>query len=220
MEVYKYSKEGFIMKSKTIITIGRQFGSGGHVVGERLAEKLGIPFYDKELIAMAARESGYSEKLFEEADEKPTNSFLYSLAMGSYIMGSGLSGNIDMPINDKLFVIQSNIIQKIADEGSCIIVGRCADYILKDNYDCVNVFIHADMKVRIKNISEKFEVTDSKAEDMIIKTDKKRASYYNYFSSANWGKIDSYHLSIDAGLIGIDNAAELIKTYVEMKNGI
>lgn len=208
------------MSKKTIITIGRQFGSGGHAVGEKLSKQLGIPFYDKELIAMAAKESGYSEKLFEDVDEKPTNSFLYSLAMGSYIMGNSLSGAVDMPLNDKLFVIQSNIMQKIAAEGSCIIVGRCADYVLKEEHDCVNVFIHADMEIRVKAIAKAFQVTDAKAEDMIIKTEKTRASYYNYFANTHWGKVDNYHLTIDTGLIGVDNTVALIKSFVEMKHNL
>ena len=208
------------MSKKTIITIGRQFGSGGHAVGEKLSKQLGIPFYDKELIAMAAKESGYSEKLFEDVDEKPTNSFLYSLAMGSYIMGNSLSGAIDMPLNDKLFVIQSNIMQKIAAEGSCIIVGRCADYVLKEEHDCVKVFIHADMEIRVKAIAKAFQVTDAKAEDMIIKTEKTRASYYNYFANTHWGKVDNYHLTIDTGLIGVDNTVALIKSFVEMKHNL
>lgn len=202
---------------KTIITISRQFGSGGHEVGERLSKQLDIPLYDKELITMAAKESGYSEKLFEEMDEKPTNSFLYSLAMGSYIMGNSLSGALEMPLNDKLFVIQSNIMQKAAQEGPCIFIGRCADYVLRDEHDCVNVYIHADLQQRIQAVANQFQITEAKAKELIAKTDKKRAGYYNYFSNTHWGKAENYHLSIDTSVIGIENTVTLIKTFVEMK---
>ena len=119
--------------SNTIYTIGRQFGSGGRKVGRLLAERLGIPFYDKELLALAAKDSGYSEALFHNADEKPTSSLLYSLVMGNYPIASGAIGFKEMPLNDQLFLILSNTIRKVAEEGSCVIIGRCADYILRDN---------------------------------------------------------------------------------------
>ena len=135
-----------------VITISRQYGSGGHEVGEKVAQKLNLPFYDKALIAMAAKKSGLSEEVFADADEKATSSLLYSMVMGSYAFGARVPGINEMPINDKLFVLQSDIIKKAAKEGPCVIIGRCADYILREHENCLNVFVHADKAARIKRI--------------------------------------------------------------------
>ncbi len=205
------------MDKKIIINIGRQFGTGGHEVGKRLSKQFNIPLYDKDLITLAAKESGYSEALFNKLDEKPTNSFLYSIAMGSFIMGNSYTGSFQMPLNDKLFLIQSDIILKKAEEGSCIFVGRCADYVLRDKEECINVFIHAPLEERIKIIAKERQLSEEKAKELVIKTDKARANYYNYFTNAHWGKAENYHLTIDSGKIGINNCVELIRTYVKMK---
>lgn len=163
-----------------IITIGRQYGSGGREIGKKLAENMGIPFYDNELITIASKESGMSQELFENIDETATSSLLYSLAIGAHMMGSRVSTINDMPIQDKLFLIQSNVIKKVAKEGSCVIVGRCADYILKDNPGCIKIFIHADLEFR-KNRAVKEYGEDSKhIDEMIRKIDKRRANYYNF----------------------------------------
>ena len=127
-----------------VITIARQYGSGGHEVGEKVAKKLGLPFYDKALIAMATKKSGISEEVFVDADEKAASSLLYSMVMGSYAFGARVPSINEMPINDKLFIIQSDIIKKAAAEGPCVIIGRCADYILREHENCLNVFVHAD----------------------------------------------------------------------------
>ena len=164
-----------------VITIARQYGSGGHEVGEKLAGKLGVPFYDKALIAMAAKKSGLSEEVFADADEKATSSLLYSMVMGSYAFGSRIPGINEMPINDKLFIIQSDIIKKAAAEGPCVIIGRCADYILRDFENCLNVFVHADKAARVKRIVGKNLCEAKKAPDFVTKKDKQRASYYNYY---------------------------------------
>lgn len=195
--------------SDTIFTIGRQYGSGGRIIGKKLAEDLGIPFYDKELLTIAAKESGFCEEIFETHDEKPTSSFLYSLVMGGY-------GSDSMPLNHKLFLAQFETIKKIAKQGPCVIIGRCADYALEEMDNVVNVFVHADMEHRVKRVVEEYGEDPKKAEDIIAKTDKKRASYYNYYSDKKWGCADTYNLSIDSGKIGIDNAVELIKTFAVM----
>lgn len=205
------------MKTKTIITIGRQYGSGGREIGKRLAEDLGIPYYDKELLSRAAKESGICEELFENHDEKPTNSFLYSLVMDTYSFGYASASFADMPINQKLFLAQFNAIKSIADEGPCVIVGRCADYALEEYDNCMSVFIHCSLKKRIRKIAAKYDLSDAKAKDRILKTDKKRASYYNYYSSKKWGAADSYHLSVDSGLYGIEGSIDLIKHAIERK---
>ena len=198
------------MSTNVVFTIGRQFGSGGRQVGKTLAQKLGIPFYDKELIAISARDSGLSEALFSNADEKATSSIFYSLVMGNYPMASGALGVTEMPLNDQLFLIQSKTIKRLASEGSCVIVGRCADYILRDMDNVVNVFIHADLKNRVERAIRVYEVPENKAEDICLKTDKQRANFYNYYSDRKWGMCRTYDLSLDSGMLGIEGCAEQI----------
>ena len=200
-----------------IYTIGREFGSGGREVGEKLAAKLGIKLYDKELLQQAAKDSGFCEEIFENHDEKPTNSFLYSLVMDTYsVSGYSAAPFLDMPLNHKVFLAQFETIKKIAEKESCVIVGRCADYALSDNPNCINVFIHADLDVRIKNVSRNLNITENKARDIINKTDKQRASYYNYYTSKKWGDSKSYNLSLDAGKLGTDNCVEMILKFREL----
>ena len=204
-----------------IYTIGREFGSGGREVGEKLAAKLGIKLYDKELLQQAAKDSGFCEEIFENHDEKPTNSFLYSLVMETYsVSGYSAAPFLDMPLNHKVFLAQFETIKKIAEKESCVIVGRCADYALSDNPDCINVFIHADLDVRIKNVSRNLNITENKARDIINKTDKQRASYYNYYTSKKWGDSKSYNLSLDAGKLGTDNCVEMILKFRELMDAM
>ena len=195
--------------NNTIITIGRQFGSGGREVGEKLSKKLNIPFYDKDLLKRAAKESGLCEEIFENFDEKPSSSFLYSLVMDPYSFGYSNNG-FDFPLNHKVFLAAFDTIKKIADEGSCIIVGRCADYVLQDYENCLNLFIHAPLEDRIKRISAKYDLPENKAKDMIYKKDKQRASYYNYYSNSKWADIKNYHLSINSSLLGVDGTVDMI----------
>ena len=204
-----------------IYTIGREFGSGGREVGEKLAAKLGIKLYDKELLQQAAEDSGFCEEIFENHDEKPTNSFLYSLVMDTYsVSGYSAAPFLDMPLNHKVFLAQFETIKKIAEKESCVIVGRCADYALSDNPNCINVFIHADLDVRIKNVSRNLNITENKARDIINKTDKQRASYYNYYTSKKWGDSKSYNLSLDAGKLGTDNCVEMILKFRELMDAM
>lgn len=204
-----------------IYTIGREFGSGGREVGEKLAAKLGIKLYDKELLQQAAKDSGFCEEIFENHDEKPTNSFLYSLVMDTYsVSGYSAAPFLDMPLNHKVFLAQFETIKKIAEKESCVIVGRCADYALSDNPDCINIFIHADLDVRIKNVSRNLNITENKARDIINKTDKQRASYYNYYTSKKWGDSKSYNLSLDAGKLGTDNCVEMILKFKELMDAM
>lgn len=204
-----------------IYTIGREFGSGGREVGEKLAAKLGIKLYDKELLQQAAKDSGFCEEIFENHDEKPTNSFLYSIVMDTYsVSGYSAAPFLDMPLNHKVFLAQFETIKKIAEKESCVIVGRCADYALSDNPDCINIFIHADLDVRIKNVSRNLNITENKARDIINKTDKQRASYYNYYTSKKWGDSKSYNLSLDAGKLGTDNCVEMILKFRELMDAM
>ena len=203
---------------KFVITIGREFGSGGMDVGRMLSDKLNVKCYDKELLSLAAKESGLCQEIFENHDEKPTSSFLYSLVMDTYsVSGYSSAPFLDMPLNHKVFLAQFEAIKNLADKESCIIVGRCADYALSNHANCLNVFIHADMEFRINHIMEKFEVTKEKAADMIRKTDKKRASYYNYYSSKKWGDSRSYDLCINSSSVGIDGAVEMILELARVK---
>ena len=204
------------MMGNLVITIGRECGSAGRLIGQKLAADLGVKCYDKELLAIAAKESGLCEDLFESQDEKPTNSFLYSLVMDTYSLGY-TNSYVNMPINHKVFLAQFDAIKKLAEKESCVIVGRCADYALEDDPFAVSVFIKADLDKRIERIKKTFELPENKAADLIQKTDKKRASYYNYYSSKKWGEAKSYDLCIDSGELGIEGAIDLIIKYVELK---
>ncbi len=208
------------MKTNTIITIGRQYGSAGREIGYKIAEDFGIKLYDKEMLARAAKESGICEEIFETHDEKPTNSFLYSLVMDTYSMGYAGSTYNDMPINHKVFLAQFDTIKKIADEGPCILVGRCADYALEAYDNMVSVFIHADMDARISRISRIYDLPANKAKDRIVKADKKRASYYNYYTNKRWGDADSYELCLNSSKLGIEGTAKAIEDYVLFRESV
>ena len=207
---------GIIMNGKTVITIGREYGSAGHEIGQKLAHDLGIKCYDKELLALAAKESGLCEELFVNNDEKPTNSFLYSLVMDTYSLGYTTS-YVDMPINQKVFLAQFETIKKLADKESCVIVGRCADYALESYPHAMSVWISADLATRVDRIKRLYQLNDSKANDLIRKTDKRRASYYNYYSSKKWGEAKGYDICLNSGKLGIDGTIEVIKKFIEMR---
>ena len=194
---------------RIIISIGRQYGSGGREIGKRLAKEFNIDFYDKELITLAAKESGFSEEILKENDENHNGSFLYSLVMGTYTGGNNL------PLNHKLFLAQFDTIKKVAEEGPCIIVGRCADYALHDFKNCINLFIYGDEEVKIKRIMRKYNLTEDKAREMITKKDKQRQSYYNYYSSKKWGRADSYDFCLNSSVLGVDGTVKLIVQMVE-----
>lgn len=193
-----------------IITIGRQFGSGGKEIGQKLAQRLGVSCYDKEIIQAAAKQSGMNEKLFETYGEKPTNSLLYSLVAGSYVAG----GNT--PIGMQVNLAQFDAIKQIAQQGPCVLVGRCADYILREKEDLLSVFIHADMPNRVERIMRLYRLSEDKARETILKTDKSRASYYSYYTDRTWSDARNYHLCIDSGKIGVDGAIDLICRTAEL----
>lgn len=203
----------------TIITIGREFGSGGREIGEKLADFYQIKCYDKELLSETAKESGLCQEIIQTHDERPTNSFLYSLVMDTYSLGYMTNPYMDMPLDQKIFLAQFDAIKKIATQGPCVIVGRCADYALDDYANCLNIFIHAPLEVRVERICKKQNISPQAAKDLILKSDKKRASYYNFYSNKKWGASESYHLSIDSSVLGIDNTVELIKAHIALKEG-
>ncbi len=205
------------MANNTIITIARQYGSGGHDIGKKLAGELKIPFYDKELLERAAKDSGFCQEIFENYDEKPTNSFLYSLVMDTYSMGYSTAAFAEMPLNHKIFLAQFNAIKDIAKEGPCVIVGRCADYALADFPNVVNVYLYADLQSRIARIARRHDVTDAKAKDLIQKTDKSRASYYNYYTNKKWGEATGYDLCLNTASLGIDGTIHMIREFAAYK---
>ncbi len=205
------------MSNNLIITIGRECGSGGRHIGKKLAEELGVKCYDKELIDVAVKKSGLCKEIFETHDEKPTSSFLYSLVMDTYSLGYANSAYMDMPLNHKVFLAQFDTIKQIATEEPCIIIGRCADYALAEFPNVVSVFITADEDVKIKTLMERHNMTEAQAKSFMVKTDKKRASYYNYYSSKRWGDSKSYDLCINSSKVGMDGAIRIIKAFAEEK---
>lgn len=207
-----------MMNDKYVINIGRQLGSGGKVIGEKLAARLGISFYDKELINLASKESGLCKELFEKADEKPSQTIMGGL------FGARFSLFTDSPLpytnylsNDALFKIQSDVIREQASRKSCLFVGRCADYILRENPRCVNVFITASMEYRIQRLCENGDMSKEDAEDLISKTDKKRSEYYNYYTNRTWGVASTYHLCIDSSVLGIEETVLFIEEFAKRK---
>lgn len=200
---------------KTVITIGRQYGSAGAEIGKKLAENLGIRYFDKELISRAAKDSGFCEEIIESNDERPTNSFLYNLVMDTYSFGYNSSSFIDMPISHKIFLAQFDAIKAIAKEGPCVIVGRCADYALSEMDNVLRIFICADEETKVKRIMARDNLSEAKAKEMILKKDKQRQSYYNYYATNKWGRADTYDLTIKSNILGVDGTVKLITQYVE-----
>jgi len=205
------------MEEKIIINVGRQLGSGGREIGEKLSELLKIPFYDKELLQIASQESGLGKEFFEKADEINSHNILGGL-FSQNAWANEVYSNYYLS-NETLFQIQSDVIRKLADQHSCIFIGRCADYVLKENQRCLNVFISANLNHRISRIAKLQQLSENKARELIEKTDKKRASYYNYYSNKIWGAAESYHLCINSSVLGIDETVKFILEFAEKKFG-
>ena len=199
---------------RSIITISREFGSGGREIGKKLAEDLGIDFYDKELLEIASKESGITQELFVKHDETYTNSFLYSLVMGNYPVTPDGRINPEMPLNQKIFLAQFDTIRSLADKGPGVIVGRCADYVLRNHEHVINFFITGNMAHKRRRILERYDIEKNKVEDFIRKTDKRRANYYNYYTDMKWGEAKNYDLCVNSSKTGIDGAVELMKAYI------
>ncbi|MGN1203281.1 MAG: AAA family ATPase [Eubacterium sp.] len=196
-----------------VISIGRQFGCGAHEIAEKLSGKLEIPYYDKEIIKRAAKESGFDENLFAFYDEKPTRSFLYNVSTDGFTTIS----NNGIPLEDQIFQYQFDAIRKYAEEGSCIIVGRCADYILKDTPNLLTVFLHANDDFRRERVVKLYGVSERNAAKEIKAMDKKRARFHNFYCDDKWGDASTYDLSIDVSRLGIDDTVNLISEYVNIK---
>lgn len=201
----------------SVITISREFGSGGREIGKRLSERLHIPFYDKELLEIASKESGICRELFDRNDEAYTNSFLYSLVVGNYPISSDGRIEPEMPINQRIFLAQFDTIKNIAAKGPCVIVGRCADYVLKNEKNVINFFINGNTAEKKKRILERYDIEKNKVEDFIKKTDKRRASYYNYYTDMKWGEARNFDLCINTSRTGIDGAVETMLAYIGIR---
>jgi cytidylate kinase len=200
-----------------VITVGRQLGSGGKLVGELLSQNLGIPCYDKELIQLASRESGLGREFFEKADEKSSHSFFGNFfGFRSGYMGDN-SGNC--LCNETLFKIQSDVIKELAEKESCIFVGRCADYILRNHPRCLTIFVTANTEDRIRRINQDEHLAEKDARILIEQADKRRACYYNYYSNKEWGKATSYDLCINSSVFSINAIVLLIEVYIKQKFG-
>ena len=200
--------------SKILLTIGRSFGSGGSEIAKKVADMLGISYYDKELIKLAAIKSGINENLLQNADEKPVNSFLYSIVSHGFPAYTSPIQYNNLVTNDKVFSIQSDIIKNIAENESAVFVGRCADYILREYPDLINIFVYADKSSRVKRIASVNNLSEKEALDAIKKTDKERANYYNFYTNRNWGECTNYDLCISSD-IGVEKAAEAIVSYIK-----
>lgn len=204
------------MSKNLVITIGREFGSGGHAIAKELSRIMGISMYDKDLITLAAKNSGYNEDVLRDIDETATNSLLYTLSMGAHHHLPLMAGAHDIPITDKAFIICSQIIKELAEKESCIIVGRCADSILREHENLFTVFIHGDMDYRVDRICEYEKCSRTEAAGIVKKADRKRAAYHNYYADTKWGSAKAYDICINSK-IGIEKAAEIIKYAAEHK---
>ena len=199
------------MAKKIIITIARQYGSGGREIGERVSELLGIPIYDKELITDVASKGSLNTEVIKKADESAANSLLYTLAMGSNVLGTTMHFGYKMPLNDKLFLLQSEVIRDYAKEGSGVFIGRCADYVLRDEPNVFRLFIYGDLDHRKDRVAKRHpELKSSQIVDAINKTDKRRSTYYNFYTGNKWGKYDNYDMAINSSTLGIEGTVELI----------
>lgn len=198
-----------------VITITRQFGSGGREIGKKLAEAYGIPFYDNEIISRAAKDTGFAEAAFERAEDKASNSLLYSIAMGMNVFSSQDVGFSGLSLDDRIFLAQSKVIRNVAKEGPCVIVGRCADYILKNQEKVVNLFIRATLDFRIKRAIEVEGIPKEKSAEMVMKKDKSRANYYKYHSGERLDNVLNYDFAIRSDLCGIDGTVACLKAYLD-----
>ena len=185
----------------TVITVGREYGSGGRLIAQKAAEALGIPFFDRSIINMAAEETGLSADFIRRTEQQKTSSFLYNLYMSTQ----------SLPVNDQVFIAQSEVIRRVAAEGPCIIVGRCADYVLRNqtDVDALNLFIHAPMEERIRRVRDEYKVQAPDLRLYILKQDKNRAAYYEHFTDGQWGKAQNYHLAVSSGL-GLETIVRLL----------
>ena len=193
---------------KFVITVSREYGSGGRRIGRLVAEKLGVNFYDGELLSLVAKESGYTEEFVRQNDQKKTQSLLYHLYIGSQIL----------PASDMIFIAQSRVIKDLSAKESCVIVGRCADYILRGKENVINIFVHAPLESRVARVRDGYGEKADNYKAYVMKKDKSRVAYYNYFADDAWGKAQTYDISINSD-IGIEKSVDIIVDYIKAKFG-
>ena len=201
---------------KKIVTISRQYGSGGRYIGENLAKAMGVPCYDEKLIDMVAKESGFAQSFVAEKGERMTGSLLFNIASSLSFANNVFSNNNGVTLQDEIYFTQNRIIKELADKGPCVIVGRCADYILREREDCLNVFIHADNESKIERAEKYFNITREEAPAVLKKKDKARANHYKYYTDQEWGMASNYDLCLNSGLIGIEGCVKAIQQVLEL----
>ena len=201
---------------KKIVTISRQYGSGGRYIGENLAKAMGVPCYDEKLIDMVAKESGFAQSFVAEKGERMTGSLLFNIASSLSFANNVFSTNNGVTLQDEIYFTQNRIIKELADKGPCVIVGRCADYILREREDCLNVFIFADNESKIERAEKYFNITREEAPAVLKKKDKVRANHYKYYTDQEWGMASNYDLCLNSGLIGIEGCVKAIQQVLEL----
>lgn len=201
---------------KKIVTISRQYGSGGRYIGENLAKAMGVPCYDEKLIDMVAKESGFAQSFVAEKGERMTGSLLFNIASSLSFSNNVFSTNNGVTLQDEIYFTQNRIIKELADKGPCVIVGRCADYILREREDCLNVFIFADNESKIERAEKYFNITREEAPAVLKKKDKARANHYKYYTDQEWGMASNYDLCLNSGLIGIEGCVKAIQQVLEL----
>ena len=205
------------MSSNIVITMARQYGSGGKTIGAMLAKELGINCYSREILRMASEESGINERLFGMSDEKMKGAGWFKILSRPYDGELLPPEDKDFVSEENIFNYQAKIIKDLAEKESCVIVGRCADYALEDFDNCISVYVHAPFEDRIKRIENEYGIPNGKSKEMLMKKDKQRSSYYNYYSSNKWGDAKSYDLCLNSSYLGIDGSVDLIKKVIAMK---
>ena len=201
---------------KKIVTISRQYGSGGRYIGENLAKAMGVPCYDEKLIDMVAKESGFAQSFVAEKGERMTGSLLFNIASSLSFANNVFSTNNGVTLQDEIYFTQNRIIKELAEKGPCVIVGRCADYILREREDCLNVFIFADNESKIERAEKYFNITREEAPAVLKKKDKARANHYKYYTDQEWGMASNYDLCLNSGLIGIEGCVKAIQQVLEL----
>ena len=201
---------------KKIVTISRQYGSGGRYIGENLAKAMGVPCYDEKLIDMVAKESGFAQSFVAEKGERMTGSLLFNIASSLSFANNVFSTNNGVTLQDEIYFTQNRIIKELADKGPCVIVGRCADYILREREDCLNVFIFSDYESKIERAEKYFNITREEAPAVLKKKDKARANHYKYYTDQEWGMASNYDLCLNSGLIGIEGCVKAIQQVLEL----
>jgi cytidylate kinase len=206
-----------VIMNKYVITIARGYGSGGRTIGKMLSEKLGIPYYDRDLLRLASDDSGINQALFAKADEKLKKSLLFRIASNVYKGELIPPDSDDFVSNDNLFNYQAKIIKELANTESCIIIGRCADYVLKDYENVIKVFVHAPMEDCIKTLKEMTGKSDKEIEKQILSIDKHRAEYYKYYTGRDWKNAENYDLCLNSSRLGFDKCVEIVQSYMDIR---